>query len=117
MGKVNAARTTQILIDNFRTDYLTTMKQMFSNCQNLTSITIPESVTSIGRYAFCKCSGLTSVNIPNSITEIGSCIFYHCSGLTSVSIPNSVTTIGGNAFTDCTSLTTAPTIPTPATSA
>ena len=55
---------------------------------------IPNSVTSIGNYAFYNCSGLTSVTIPNSVTRIGSYVFSDFSGLTSVTIPNSVTSIG-----------------------
>ena len=69
----------------------------FYNCGKLTSVTIPESVTSIGGYAFYNCSGLTSVTIPNSVTSIGGSAFSGCSGLTSVTIPNSVTSIGSNA--------------------
>ena len=61
-------------------------------------IVIPNSVTSIGNYAFSDCSGLTSVTIPNSVTSIGEGAFYGCSGLTSVTIPNSVTRIGYNAL-------------------
>ena len=67
--------------------------------------TIPNSVTSIGEYAFCGCSGLTSVTIPNSVTTIEDDAFSFCSGLTSVTIPNSVTSIGHGAFSDCSSLT------------
>ena len=66
----------------------------FSYCSGLTSVTIPNSVTSIGSSAFENCSGLTSVTIPNSVTSIGSSAFSGCSGLTSVTIPNSVTSIG-----------------------
>ena len=71
----------------------------------MTSVTIPNSVTSIGWSAFRGCSGLTSVTIPNSVTSIGYCAFDGCSGLTSVTIPNSVTSIGGFAFADCSGLT------------
>ena len=70
----------------------------------MTSVNIPNSVTSIGDYAFSYCSGLTSVTIPNSVTSIGYEAFSYCSGLTSVNIPNSVTSIGDYAFNNCTAL-------------
>ena len=72
----------------------------------LTTITIPNSVTSIGERAFYDCDGLTSITIPNSVTSIGYGAFDFCSGLTSVSIPNSVTSIGSGAFRGCSGLTT-----------
>ena len=78
----------------------------FDGCSGLTSITIPNSVETIGRYAFSYCSGLTSITIPNTITAIEDAAFYDCSGLTSVTIPNNVTTIGRYAFYYCRSLTT-----------
>lgn len=71
----------------------------------LTSITIPETVTSIGNNAFSGCRGLTSITIPNSVTTIDAWAFYCCSGLTSVTIPNSVTSIGNGAFSWCSGLT------------
>ena len=73
----------------------------FLGCSGLTSVTIPNSVTSIGGGTFGGCRGLTSVTIPNSVTSIGDRAFYGCSGLTSVTIPNSVTSIGNKAFLDC----------------
>ena len=72
--------------------------QAFSDCSGLTSITIPDSVTSIGQSAFSGCSGLTSIIIPDSVTSIGSYAFRDCSGLTSITIPDSVTSIGSGAF-------------------
>ena len=87
----------------------------FCGCSGLTSVTIPNSVTSIGMSAFRDCTGLTSVTIPNSVTSIGSSAFCGCSALTSVTIPNSVTSIGDNAFRDCTGLTSV-TIPNSVTS-
>ena len=77
----------------------------FSGCSGLTSIEIPNSVTSIGQYAFSGCSGLTSVEIGNSVTSIGNYAFQGCSGLTSAEIGNSVTSIGQCAFSGCSGLT------------
>ena len=77
----------------------------FLGCSSLTSVTIPNSVTSIGDYAFRGCSGLTSISIPNSVTSIGDYAFWGCSGLTSVSIGNSVTSIEDGTFYGCSSLT------------
>ena len=77
----------------------------FYNCSSLTSVSIPESITSIGNYTFSGCSGLKSVTIPNSVTSIGSYAFYNCSGLKSVTIPNSVTSIGESTFSYCSGLT------------
>ena len=70
----------------------------FYRCSGLTSISIPNSVTSIAEETFYNCSGLTSVTIPNSVTSIGDWAFDECSGLTSVTISNSVTSIGDYAF-------------------
>ncbi len=77
----------------------------FEGCSSLTSITIPNSVTSIRSSAFEGCSSLTSITIPNSVTSIEWYAFEDCSSLTSITIPNSVTSIGYEAFEDCSSLT------------
>ena len=77
----------------------------YLSCSSLTSVTIPNSITSIGELAFGSCSSLTSVTIPNSVTSIGFCAFWSCSSLTSITIPNSVTSIGEGAFLECSSLT------------
>ena len=100
----------------------------YYNCTNLTSVSIPNSVTSIGIFAFERCLGLTSVTIPNSVTciengtfsgcsslasvtipnsvmRIEDWVFNNCSDLISITIPNSVKNIGERAFSDCLSLT------------
>lgn len=70
----------------------------FSYCAALSSITIPDSVTSIGGGAFAFCESLTSVTIPDSVTEIGEGAFSYCYNMESMYIPGSVTTIGAHAF-------------------
>ena len=77
----------------------------FSRCTGLSSVAIPDSVTSIGGYAFSRCTGLSSVTIPDSVTSIEHLAFHDCTGLTSVTIPDSVTSIGSYAFWGCTVLT------------
>jgi len=76
----------------------------FHDCTGLTSITIPDSVTKIESYAFTNCDSLTSVTIPDGVTRIGPCSFNSCDNLTSITIGNSVTSIGSNAFAFCYSL-------------
>ena len=76
----------------------------FSECTSITSITIPDSVTSIN-YAFYNCSSLTNITIPDSVTSIGYRAFYECESLTSITIPDSVTSIDDYAFYECESLT------------
>lgn len=72
----------------------------------LTSITLPDSVTSIGNSAFYKCSSLKSITIPEGVTSIGSRTFYACSNLTSITIGYGVTLIEWEAFYSCCSLKT-----------
>ena len=71
----------------------------------LTSIVIPDSVTSIGASAFFECSSLTSVEFGDNVTSIGYDAFHGCIGLTSVTIPNSVTSIETGTFSGCSGLT------------
>ena len=90
--------------------YFTSLKKIedsaFSGCSNLIIVTIPDSVTSIGKEAFYDCSDLQSVTIPDSVTTIGESAFEGCSSLTSASItiPDSVTAIGESAFNGCSKL-------------
>lgn len=73
----------------------------FSECLGITSVTIPNSITSIGEYAFDRCYGLTSLTIPNSVTSIGDYTFIYCETFNSVNIPNSVISLGRGAFYGC----------------
>ncbi|MDE5941720.1 MAG: leucine-rich repeat domain-containing protein, partial [Muribaculaceae bacterium] len=79
-------------------------KYAFRGCAELTSIDIPDAVTTIGNSAFYECSGLTSVEIPNSVAEIEYGAFYSCTGLRSLDLGNSVTSIGDRAFYNCSGL-------------
>lgn len=72
----------------------------------VTSVTIPDSITSIPDAAFVNCSQLTNISIPNSVTYIGFSAFSSCTSLKSITLPSSLRTIGNSAFADCPSLMT-----------
>ncbi|MBR3805185.1 MAG: leucine-rich repeat domain-containing protein [Clostridia bacterium] len=92
------------LLENYNGRDYVIYDYAFYDCSSLTSIEIPNSVTSIGSSAFRSCSLLTSVTIGSGVTSIGNYAFYGCSSLTSIEIPNSVTSIGTSAFENCDSL-------------
>ena len=72
--------------------------------QLVTSVVIPDGVTSIGDYAFAGCNGIVSVTIPDSVTNIGSSAFDYCTGLEEVTLGEGIKTIGSSALKKCTSL-------------
>ena len=78
--------------------------EAFCLYKHLYYVILPDSVTSIGEWAFKECS-LPGVNMGNSVTDIGEMAFFGCESLTSVTLPGSVTSIGGYAFAHCNSLT------------
>ena len=77
----------------------------FSNSA-VTSVTIPDSVTSIHDISFFNCSQLTNISIPNSVTYIGYSAFNSCTSLKSITLPSSLSTISRALFSDCSQLTT-----------
>ena len=80
-------------------------EKAFSGCWRLTSITIPYSVTDIGNSAFGGCHRLTNITIPDGVTSIGEFAFSGCTDLMNITIPDGVTSIGRSAFYNCNSLT------------
>ena len=80
-------------------------KNLYLDGELVTKITIPDSVKSIGNYAFFGYDGQTEIVIPDSVTSIGDAAFYNCASLTEIVIPDSVTSIGNRAFADCYNLT------------
>ena len=76
----------------------------FFRCKSLTSINIPDSVTSIEAWAFDSCHSLTSINIPDCVTSIENSTFSWCHSLRNINISDTVTRIGDNAFSNCKSL-------------
>ena len=107
---------TEINVDGNNTNFSDIDGVLFNKAQTeilkypagktVTTYNIPESVTSIGYYAFQNCSSLTSITIPSRVTYIRSYAFQDCSSLTTITIPSSVTIIEVNAFSGCTNLKT-----------
>ncbi len=73
----------------------------FNGCQNLESVMLPESLTTLGSEAFSSCKSLRAVKIPSGVASIPESCFYGCSSLESVTIPEGVTAIGDYAFGSC----------------
>ena len=92
------------ITDNAIGDYAFFSEETGEGCESLTSITIPEGVTSIGNYAFAVCINLQKITIPSSITTIGEATFSGCNGITDIILPEGVTSIGIAAFGGCENL-------------
>ena len=76
----------------------------FYCCNGLTSIDFPSNLSSIGDWAFSNCSGLTSVDLPSCITKMGEYVFNNCENLSNVNLPSGITTISTGAFSYCSNL-------------
>lgn len=87
-------------------DTVTTVgNNVFRGCTNLTTVDLGGGITKLGGSAFDGCKALTSIVIPDSVTSIGGWAFYDCDALMEIVIPDSVTTIGDSAFFSCDNLT------------
>ena len=78
---------------------------VFKDCANLKTVTIPDTVTEIGNSSFKGCIALEKINIPDSVIKIGDRAFTNCKFLNNINISNSVVEIGNSAFAGCSSLT------------
>lgn len=83
---------------NYDSNPLSYAHHLYVGGKEITELIIPESVTSIGNFAFCNCSGLTSVSIPNSVTSIGNSAFSGCTGLEKVIYNAENCTICGDRY-------------------
>jgi len=97
-----SSRVTSVTIPNSVT---TLARKVFQGCAQLTSVTLGTGLTTIQDFAFKDCSSLTSITIPNTVTTIGTNAFYFCTNLTSITIGNGVASIGNEAFYNCSGLT------------
>lgn len=75
--------------------------EAFSGCHELAKVTLPDTVTVLGKSVFERCDKLTEVRLSQKLKSIPNCAFQECRGLQKISIPNSVTSIGQNAFYNC----------------
>ena len=79
-------------------------KSAFRGCSSIESISIPSNVIQIGEYAFRGCSSIESISIPNSVNQIGESAFEGCSALKSINLPDGLTNLSRNVFSSCSSL-------------
>ena len=101
---VSAKDLANAVEDEFGVKYSKDGLRLLKSNENITNYVVKAGTRFICDYAFADCRGLTSVTISDSVTSIGSCAFAYCRGLTSVTIPNSVKSIGDYAFASCKSL-------------
>ena len=93
---------TEIIVPQNFCGYRVTViaKDAFRNCKEIVSITLPDSIVSIGDYAFSYCINLTTVTLPEGLTDIGEWAFSD-SDISEITIPTTVKSIGGSAFHSC----------------
>ena len=106
VNKISSFNSSKSLISvTIPESVITIGEKAFLFCTNLTTVSLSNGILSIDDYAFYGCKSLISIDIPNSVMTIGEFAFHDCSGLTSITIGNSVTDIGAAAFRNCVGLT------------
>lgn len=78
---------------------------VFAMNEQLKSVSLPDSITKLGRGSFNRCTSLTQINIPEGVKSLGQVCFYRCSALESIELPSTVSAIEPSAFQHCTGLT------------
>ena len=97
--------TLTITGDGAMYDYTRSSAPWNSYLENITAITLPSGITTIGNYAFSDMTNLSKISLPSSLLSIGKNAFYHCASLSSITIPANVDTIVPFAFAGCSALT------------
>jgi hypothetical protein len=109
-GVVTADQITQVLAawsDPYEPGGLTHLPEMaFSGCTDLQTVTLPDSLETMGDSAFSGCTGLQTVTLPDSLKTMGTLTFFGCTGLQTVTLPDSLETMGDSTFFGCTDLQT-----------
>jgi len=90
-----------VIADNQQYNIVAIGENAFSQCSNLTNVSLPNSIIDIADYAFNDCFNLNNINLPNSVVSIGSYAFNRCLAFSEIIIPNSVIEIGNSAFVAC----------------
>lgn len=93
-----------IVPDMIENAIVTETANTFFNRTDIESVTLPDTLTKIGKRTFYGCSGLVNVDIPDTVVDIGNYAFYNCRGLTDITIPEGVEILGSYAFSGCSSL-------------
>ncbi len=101
-GEPTAINIPDSVVYNDKTYTVTIIDNMaFNNCSSLFSITLPDSLITIGNYGFADCINLSHITIPDNVTSIGDRAFQHCYSLSSITFGNSLVSIGKWVFNDC----------------
>ena len=94
-----------VTYDNVTYEVISLRDECFDGCSSLTSISLPSSITLLGKYCFSGCRSLTRIDLPSGITSLGIYCFRDCSSLASISLPSGITSLGDGCFEGCSSLT------------